>query len=151
MTLEEAKLHMEYKFSLNGIEHIIDDIRNNWMDGTEEDGPRYQGVAVLEIGYVDIELNISTEEQISWKPGNKTPVIEYFVCVKNFDWEPDGYLEREVNVNWNADDWAEQLEKDMFDTLDQYVNERGYHYSRPNYGKFHEDKEIYEIENEMKF
>ena len=58
MTIEEAKKFKEYKFFLNGIENLIDDLRKNWMENMEEDGERYIGVAVLEFGYIDIELNI---------------------------------------------------------------------------------------------
>lgn len=84
MTFDEAKKLKEYNFKLNGIERLIDDIRNNYMKDMYEDGERYIGVAVLEIGYIDIEVNIMTEEQVSRKPhpGDKTPVIDYFICLK---------------------------------------------------------------------
>ena len=65
MTFDEAKKLKEYNFKLNGIERLIDDIRNNYMRDMYEDGERYIGVAVLEIGYIDIEVNIMTEEQVS--------------------------------------------------------------------------------------
>ena len=32
MTIEEAKKFKEYKFFLNGIENLIDDLRKNWME-----------------------------------------------------------------------------------------------------------------------
>ena len=63
MTFDEAKKLEGYNFKLNGIERLIDDIRNNYMKDMYEDGERYIGVAVLEIGYIDIEVNIMTEEQ----------------------------------------------------------------------------------------
>lgn len=104
-----------------------------------EDGERYIGVAVLEIGYIDIEVNVMTEEQVSRKPhpGDKTPVIDYFICLKNDKWESEGYLDYNIQVDWNADDWKEQLEKDMFQALDEYVKKHGFHYDQPNYGWMH--------------
>lgn len=128
MTIEEAKKFKEYKFFLNGVENLIDDLRKNWMENMEEDGERHIGVAVLEFGYIDIELNILTEEQVSRIPcsGNKTPVIDYFVCIKNIEWESDGYADWNVNVNWNSDNWVSQLERDMFAALEKYKDEHGY-------------------------
>lgn len=152
MTIEEAKKFKEYKFFLNGVENLIDDLRKNWMENMEEDGERYIGVAVLEFGYIDIELNILTEEQVSRIPcsGNKTPVIDYFVCIKNIEWESDGYADWNVNVNWNSDNWVSQLERDMFAALEKYKDEHGYRYNRPNYGVMEEDRKLLEIDGIVK-
>lgn len=153
MTIEEAKKFKEYKFFLNGVENLIDDLRKNWMENMEEDGERHIGVAVLEFGYIDIELNILTEEQVSRIPcsGNKTPVIDYFVCIKNIEWESDGYADQNVNVNWNSDNWVSQLERDMFAALEKYKDEHGYRYNRPNYGVMEEDRKLLEIDASMEW
>ena len=139
MTFEEAKQRNDYKYILNGIENCIEKIRNNGMDNMYENGDPQRGIAVLIIGYVDVEVNLFTEEQISRyddQIGNKTPVIDYFVCIKygenDDEWESDNYLDYQLQVNWNADNWAEQLEKDMFTALDEYVNKKGYSYDRVN-------------------
>ena len=139
MTLEVAKQRADYKFTLNGIENLIGDIRNNYMQNLFENGSGYMGVAILEIGYVDVEVNIYTEEQVARsndQTGNKAPVIDYFTCLKHGsgddEWESDGYLDYSLNVDWNAVDWKEQLEKDMFNALNRYVAEHGYHYDQPN-------------------
>lgn len=138
MTFEEAKQRNDYKYVLNGIENCIEKIRNNWMDNMYENGDPQRGIAVLIIGYVDVEVNLFTEEQISRyddQKGNKTPVIDYFVCIKygenDDEWESDNYLDYQLQVNWNADNWAEQLEKDMFTALDEYVNKKGYKETHP--------------------
>ena len=151
MIFEEAKKFREYKFSLNGVERLIDDIRKNWIDDLDENGEIYMGVAVLELGYLDIELNIASEEQVSRKPcpGNKTPVIDYFVCVKNLEWESDGYVDYKVNVDWNADDWADQLERDMFMALEKYRKTHNYSYNRPNYGIMAEDRIFSKIDESL--
>lgn len=78
MTFEEAKQRNDYKYMLNGIEDCIEKIRNNWMEDMYEDGEPQRGIAVLRIGYVDVEVNLFTEEQITRyddQIGNKTPVI----------------------------------------------------------------------------
>lgn len=41
MTFEEAKKFKEYKFHLNGVENLINDLRKNWMENMEENGERY--------------------------------------------------------------------------------------------------------------
>lgn len=60
MTFEEAKKRPDYKFVLNGIESDIEDIRNNYMKRLYENGDPERGIAILEIGYVDIEVNLMT-------------------------------------------------------------------------------------------
>lgn len=139
MTFEEAKQRNDYKYMLNGIEDCIEKIRNNWMEDMYEDGEPQRDIAVLRIGYVDVEVNLFTEEQITRyddQIGNKTPVIDYFVCIKygenDDEWESDNYLDYQLKVNWNADDWVAQLERDMFEALDEYVNKKGYSYDHAN-------------------
>ena len=143
-SFEEAKQREDYFFTLNGIEDLIPGIRKNWMEAMDEDSVPYNGCAVLTIGYVDIEVNVHTEEQIArnnCQPGNKTPVVDYFTCRKigrsPDDWESDRYLdEYPLQVDWNADNWAEQLEKDMFKALDQYVSKENVSYNHPNLSTF---------------
>lgn len=136
MTFEEAKKRKDYKFTLNGIEDIIDDIRNNWMGNMEGNGDPYRGCAVLEIGYVDAELNVYTYEQCGIDDKCKIPMIDYFACVKRgesqSDWHSDGIIDWSVNVDWKADNWKEQLERDMFKALDMYLKENNYNYDHAN-------------------
>ena len=133
MNFEDARKRSDYKFSPNGIENLIDEIRNGHMRDLEESGDGCRGVAVLVIGYVDIELNIYTYAQCGLSNSNdKTPVLNYFSCLKhgdsNNDWESDDYVDYDVNVDWNSSNWLELLEKDMFTALDMYVNRYGHSY-----------------------
>lgn len=138
MTFDQAKQRPDYEFHLNDITKLIGQIQNNYMEDLEESSNPYQGIATLIIGYVDIEVNLSTREQCiqGANKGDRRPVIDYFVCVKwgkgDADWESDDYLDHSLNVNWNSCNWAEQLEKDMFYALDRYVTENGYSYDHPN-------------------
>ena len=109
------------------------------MKNLYENGDGYRGAAVLEIGYVDVEVNIYTEEQLARSAdqvGNKAPVINYFTCLKHGDskddWASDSYLDYNLNVDWNADNWKEQLERDMFTALDKYVKANNYSYDHAN-------------------
>lgn len=138
MRFEDAKKRGDYSFALNGIADVIDGIRKGCLDGFTEYAEPMRGAAVMEAGFVDIEVNIFSEAQVTTleeKKNDLTPVIDYFVCVKNADgeWTSDDYLDRKVKVDWNAPDWKAQLERDMFTALDEYVKERGYHYDRPNF------------------
>lgn len=60
MTFDEARQRSDYNFALNGIESDIEDIRNNYMKRLYENGDPERGIAILEIGYVDIEVNLMT-------------------------------------------------------------------------------------------
>lgn len=138
MTFEEAKQRSDYKFTLNEIESLIDDIRNNCMKDLYENGDGYRGVAVLEIGYVDVEVNIYSYGQcvLGADSNDQTPLIDYFTCLKHGesldDWSSDGYLDYSLNVDWSADNWEEQLERDMFTALDMYVKANNYSYDHAN-------------------
>lgn len=138
MTFKEIKQMVDYKFTLYEVKDIIHEIRNGCIKSLYSDGNGYIGAAVLEIGYVDIELNIFTYGQCNFTANSedKRPLLDYFVCVKrgeeNDDWESMGYLNCNVNVDWNADNWKDQLEKDMFDKLDKYVKDHSYSYDHAN-------------------
>ena len=131
MTFEEAKQRPDYYFRLNGIQLLIRDIREEHLEIDLDNGPLI-GKAVLEIGYVDIEVNISVLGMFGEAPTYK-PIIEYFMCVKTKDdWESIGYLGIESNVNWWSNRWKEELEKDMFLVLNEFVNLFGLNYDEPN-------------------
>ena len=131
MTFEEARQRPDYRFRLTGIQLLIRDIREEHLEIDLDNGPLI-GKAVLEIGYVDIEVNISVLGMFGEAPTYK-PIIEYFMCVKTKDdWESIGYLEIESNVNWWSNRWKEELEKDMFLVLNEFVNLFGLNYDEPN-------------------
>lgn len=131
MTFEEARQRPDYRFRLNGIQLLIRDIREEHLEIDLDNGPLI-GKAVLEIGYVDIEVNISILGMFGEMPVYK-PIIEYFMCFKaENDWEPIGYLGIDANVDWWSNRWKEELEKDMFLVLDNSVRFRRLSYNRPN-------------------
>lgn len=131
MTFEEAKQRPDYCFRLNGIQLLIRNIREEHLEIDLDNGPLI-GKAILEIGYVDIEVNISVLGMFDETPTYK-PIIEYFMCVKTKDgWESIGYLEIESNVNWWNNKWGKELEKDMFLVLNEFVNLSGLSYNEPN-------------------
>lgn len=131
MTFEEAKQRPDYCFRLNGIQLLIRDIREEHLEIDLYSGPLI-GKAVLKIGYVDIEVNISVLGMFGEMPTYK-PIIEYFMCFKTEnDWESIGYLGIDANVNWWSNRWKEELEKDMFLVLDRSVRFRRLSYNRPN-------------------
>lgn len=131
MTFEEAKQRPDYYFRLNGIQLLIRNIREEHLEIDLYSGPLI-GKAVLKIGYVDIEVNISVLGMFGEMPAYK-PIIEYFMCFKTEnDWESIGYLGIDANVNWWSNRWKEELEKDMFLVLDRSVRFRRLNYNRPN-------------------
>lgn len=136
MTFNEAKVREDYKFSLNGIEQYANMLAHGYLEGFYANGDGDRGAAVMEIGYIDIELNVysAAQAKANRAEDDMTPVLDYFICVKHADgeWESDTYLEYPISVNWGSKDWAKQLEADMFSALDAYVKEKGYSYDNPN-------------------
>ena len=131
MTFEEAKQRPDYRFRLTGIQLLIRDIREEHLEINLDNGPLI-GKAVLEIGYVDIEVNISVLGMFNEIPTYK-PTIEYFTCLKTEnDWEPIEYIGTGADVDWWSNRWKEELEKDMFLVLDTFVRLGMLNYNRPN-------------------
>lgn len=67
---------------------------------------------------------------------NYTPICSYFCCIKHGDndddWESDDYIDNSVNVDWNTENWREQLENDMIIKLHKYAAMKGYSFDKVN-------------------
>lgn len=91
------------------------------------------GVAVLELGNVDIELNVTVQED------DPEAIVypDYFICVKCGDGEDDwgsfGYADDYIgdagraHVDWSAENWKEQLFADMLKALTMFMAEANKH------------------------
>lgn len=98
-----------------------------------------RGIAMLELGYLDIELNIHTVEEASEYLEEATPVCDYFICVKcgdtndPWEWESFGYADDYIGelghaeIDWNAENWEELLFKDMLISLVAFYDEARVH------------------------
>lgn len=139
MKFEEAKKRRDYKFTCVELEHYIDQIRAGCLDGFCENDDGVRGAAVMEIGYVDIEINMYSAAQVinEASEDDMSPVINYFCCKKisEKEWHSDRYLDYTLQVDWKAEDWKEQLEKDMFTALDEYVRENNLSYDQPTWSR----------------
>jgi hypothetical protein len=92
-----------------------------------------RGEAMLELGHLDIELNINCLEDEDDHIEEATPTLDYFVCVKygedRDDWESYGYADDyigdagQAHVDWSAENWEEQLFADMVKALGLFVAE----------------------------
>lgn len=138
MKFEEARTRKDYDFWTDELEAYIKQIRNNYLDGFTQNADGARGIAGMEIGYVDVEINMYSAAQCrnNAREYDMTPIIEYFCCVKfgdgDEDWESNEYLDYTPKVDWKSDDWKEQLETDMFKALDEYVNKNNLSYDKPN-------------------
>ena len=153
MTFEEAKERTDYDFRTHNAivgyknEVLIPKSFPWWCDEAAVDGFAEWGIAVLELGWVDIELNVNAMCDDDGSGYINKPDITYFICVKGrvdentTDWSDGGYLDDfgyVVNVDWEADNWMEQLEKDMFENLMKAVKEFDLKIDEPNwYGEDH--------------
>lgn len=74
MDLKTAKARGDYRFILNGVEHpqVLTDLRKGSMDSLSGTAEPYIGAAVLEVGYLDIELNIFFKSPGNY-PWGKSP------------------------------------------------------------------------------
>ena len=130
MTLSEAKKRPDYRFVSDGIDIYIDEIRHGkFKIHDEENGEHIWGCAILESGVEDKTGKIINEVYPS-----------YFVCVKYgegaFDWDSVsiGYIDDKylVSVDFNKENWKEQLEVDMYKKLMCVVKDRGLNIDSPN-------------------
>lgn len=146
MTIEEARKRNDYKFKIDTTtadrELLIKSMTYSqheaeFKERYEDAGPD-RGVAVLEVGYIDIELNLTAYG------------AEYFICVNTgrngdpiYDWESVGYVDdlfygvadsewKYVDVDFDAENWRKLLERDMFETLNHVVEQTQWTYDSPN-------------------
>ena len=114
-----------YKFTINSTltSDVLQDLIKTETFGKYEDyfSEKYEnnplwGLAVMESDNIDVELNLGEYG------------AEYFICAKrdNGEWESLGYVDDffgpeewvYVDVDFEEDDWKEQLEKEMTHVLD---------------------------------
>ena len=129
ITLEEAKSRPDYLFS-EEMESYLEEIRAGRLDGFVANGDGWRGIAVLQLGPVDIEVNMHSAAQVAdgADEDDMRPIISYFNCViveREADntprWESDNYLDAAVEVDWSSEEWRNLLEQDMFKKLCYYV------------------------------
>ena len=78
MDLKTAKTRNDYRFTLNGIDEgraVLEDLRNGVMTYLTERSEPLIGAAVLEIGYLDVELNIFSEAQVTTLPEKMEKIL----------------------------------------------------------------------------
>lgn len=97
----------------------------------------FRGLAILEYPTIDIELNVW--DTILYGEDDDKIIPEYYVCVKGVthwggeEWSSDDTADWDVNVDFSAPNWREQLEKDMHDALLDHAERYGYSLTEPNF------------------
>lgn len=131
-----------YYFSVNDLndEDLRKQIKAGWLDNFIANGDPIRGAAVLEIGHLDVEVNIYARCQTSIlleEQDDKTADVSLFTCVKHGEdddsWESDDYITNDFSreIDWLASDWEEQLEYYMFCELEKYRKSKGLDYAKP--------------------
>lgn len=114
-------------------ENLRKELENNHLtdDAMAASYHELRGMAVLELGHVDVELNINLMEDIEGAEEG-TPCLDYFICAKygdgDRDWDSFGYADEYIpsefataHVNWGAENWKELLFSDMLRALSLFV------------------------------
>ena len=141
-----AKKSVDYIFRAELVEHCRNELIAGEFDAWDDyhsakDGRFELGTALLELGWCDIELNINSAVDGHGRFINKIAPA-YFICLKgkteegDEDWSPAGYIDDfgyKVCVDWGADNWKEQLEKDMFENLMKAVKRFDIKIDEPNW------------------
>ena len=146
MTKKKKKKRSDYKFWINTADCFRKDLINgsfsSWYEDDEEDGVFERGIAVLEIGWVDIELNICSAWCDKHACYVNKIVPSYFICVKGnpepgvTEWNPAGYLDDfgyKVDVDWSDEKWEKKLEKDMLKNLLKAIDQFNLKTDEPNW------------------
>ena len=135
---------MTKEFDAIATMYYLDTLRRGfWGEGEYDpvNGTFHNGVAILEYPWIDIELNIFAESGDHDGYTNKVGA-SYFCCVKGIDdngnlqWSDAAYLDDfgfDVEVDWNAVDWGEQLKVDMERKLEAFAKKFGLKYTGPNW------------------
>lgn len=114
---KKVKNQPNYKFLLNGTEELTKEIRINSMR-TEANSATNYWLATLEIDNVNIIANVFIYNLYEILP----PIVTYSIYTetKN-DWQLITHLKEEA-IDWKINNWAEQLETNMFKVLNEYLH-----------------------------
>lgn len=141
-TAEALKARPDYKFSINGLDYLIPEIRRGVFDSFDPENGRFDnGVATLEVGYLSLDVNVTSCEIHDGDEYLNKPVVSYFLYVKGIDkgkkvWGDGGYMDDVgfiTEVDFNCDDWKEQLEADMVTKLIAIAEEYKLHFNTMNF------------------
>lgn len=96
-------------------------------------------LAVIEFPCVDIELEMWTAGGYYFDEATADDdeiSLAYVVCKKfgdgAYDWDTDDFVQKHITVDFSSPTWEDELEQDMLETLDKYVEEHGYSYTEVN-------------------
>lgn len=102
-------------------------------------------IAIIQFPSIDIELEAWTSRGIEpcyAADDDDEVMLDYFVCFKglthtgNEEWVSVDCLPCDVDVDFSASDWREQLEQAMCEALDEYVNNNGLSFTEYNFDDF---------------
>ena len=95
-------------------------------------------LGVIQFPFIDIELEMWTKQGNNYDEAtedDKDIKLSYVVCRRfgygEDDWDTDGWVDKDVMVDWSDADWEIQLEEDMLSALEKYAEERGLSYTEP--------------------
>lgn len=133
---------MTVKFNNDIDEDLRKELATGKLTGVHANTAKYhefRGIAMLEIGNLDIELNINCDVDDDSDAEIVTAFPDYFICVKSVDpndpdgtvipdWESYGYADDYIgdsgtaHVDWSAENWEELLFTDMLKSLAMFAD-----------------------------
>lgn len=136
MTFEQAKQRSDYKFHCKLVDYYLQEIRNGKVNIP---GNYAWGIAGIQFNGWMNELNFTPMDYEDPLPEEErerddTVCLDYFwLCEdENYSgWRSIGYAEPDeypVEVDWTREDWPEQLERDMFEKLQKFIEKEGCRY-----------------------
>lgn len=162
MTRREARKRDDYRFWISTTQCFINELIDGKFDSFEEwdaeEGIFETGTAILELGWVDIELNINAASNKEGAGYINKVEPSYFIRVKGIPtpgttcWSPAGYLDDfgyEVKVDWTNPDWEKELENDMLRTLLSAVEKLGLKIDEPNWEGEGHDFDVFDRINHV--
>lgn len=143
MTLNEAKKRTDYIYSCCKATRYINGIRNNNIRILKANDKPISDCASLQIGCYKITLNMAIYEQFDCVKNAKRPVLFYEIFQKPYsdsdNWKPH-FQFGPCEIDWNSKDWMKQLETDLFNTLNAFLQ-----VNNLDYDKSDESKKVYMV------
>ena len=147
MKMSELKKRPDYSFRADPayLQILRSGVFPDFTEYDAENGRFEKAVAMLEIGYLDIEMNVSTESSEDGSGYLNKAYPSYFLCAKgdpgpgasdDWKWAEIGYLDDlgyDTEVDWNAENWEKLLEKDMLRKMCAFAKKCGLSFDEPNW------------------
>ena len=140
MTVSDVMARPDYGFQINSVldfQAFLKTMRSGNMEAISSVNPMGDGdyvhVATVEVGSVCADIDLYYYIEYAGGPEEQVPDLSSYVFLRTDDgWESYDYMPFNFRrfVDWRADDWMEQLQKEVVRVMISMANENEWDFDK---------------------